>query len=183
MRKLFSVKRLNLFIVLGLIVWNLYMWASVLQAAAVPYVVAPVRDPEIDALFERINAGTHHGETWQVTMTELEAEQTITWYLDRYPQIPFAHPRVKMTPNSLGVEGDATIAGLRIHGGGKVHVNLVDGLPVIQILEISVPLPDPIRQALEKEMQAQLRRAEGLPVRFTSAEWGDGVVVVRGVIR
>jgi hypothetical protein len=29
----------------------------------------------------------------------------------------------------------------------------------------------------------QLRRAELLPVRFTSAEWSQGQVVVRGTIR
>ena len=42
---------------------------------------------------------------------------------------------------------------------------------------------EPIRAALENEIQVQLRRADDLPVRFTSAEWGQGVVVVRGVIR
>jgi hypothetical protein len=29
----------------------------------------------------------------------------------------------------------------------------------------------------------QLRRADLLPVRFISAKWGEGEVVVRGVIR
>ncbi len=183
MKNLFGGKRLNFVIAIGLVVWNLYLWTSVLLAASAPYVVAPIRDPEIDALFERIDEGTHHGETWQVTLTELEAEQTITWYLQRYPQIPFAHPRVKITPDYVSGEGDATIAGLRIHGGGKVRITLANGLPVVQIVELSVPLPDPIRKSLENEIQAQLRRAEGLPVRFTSAEWGQGVVVVRGIIR
>ncbi len=183
MKNLLTGKRVNLAIALGLIVWNLYMWTSLLLAAPAPYVGAPIRDPELDALFQRIDAGTHSGETWQVTMTDLEAEQTITWYLNRYPQIPFAHPRVKITPDYVSAEGDATIAGLRIHGGGKIRITLANGLPVVQILELSVPLPGPIRQSLEDEIQAQLRRAEGLPVRFTSAEWGQGYVVVRGVIR
>jgi hypothetical protein len=81
-------------------------------------------------------------------------------------------------------EGDATIAGLRVHVGAKVHVALSeDGLPVVRILQLSLPLPGPIRQAIEDEIQVQLRRAELLPVRFRSAEWGDGVVVVQGVIR
>jgi hypothetical protein len=40
-----------------------------------------------------------------------------------------------------------------------------------------------MKDAIESEIQRQLRRAELLPVRFTSAEWGDGVVVVRGVIK
>jgi hypothetical protein len=60
---------------------------------------------------------------------------------------------------------------------------LKDGLPVVKILEMNLPLPASIRNAIEREIQVQLRRADLLPVRFTSAEWGDGVVIVEGVIR
>ena len=176
-------KRSNLWIAAVLILANSYAWANVLLSTSAPHVVEAIRDPEIVTLLEYIQSGGHSGETWQVTLTELEAEQTITWYLQRYPQIPFAHPRVKMTPDYISGEGDATIAGLRVHVGGKAHVTLKDGLPVVQILDLSLPLPAPIRNALEDEMRVQLRRADALPVRFTSAEWGNGVVVVRGVIR
>ena len=181
--RIFSPGKLNLWIAVALVVANLYAWTSTLLAASAPYVVAPIRAPQVVALLERIDAGSHSGETWQVTLTELEAEQTITWYLQRYPQIPFAHPRVKITPDYVSGEGDATIAGLRVHVGGKARVTLANGLPVVQILDLSLPLPAPIRQALENEIQVQLRRADQLAVRFTSAEWGNGVVVVRGVIR
>lgn len=177
------LNRLNVWIAVALIAANLYMWTSTLLSAAAPYEVAPVRAPEVVALLERIDSGKHSGEAWQVTMTELEAEQTITWYLKRYPQIPFAHPRVKITPESVSGEGDATIAGLRVHVGGKARVTLANGLPVVQILDLSLPVPAPIRKALEDEIQVQLRRADALSVRFISAEWGQGVVVVRGVIR
>jgi hypothetical protein len=118
-----------------------------------------------------------------VTLTKLEAEQTITWYLKRYPQIPFAHPHVEITPDYVFGEGDAFVAGLRVHVSGKARVTLANGLPVVKILDLSLPLPGPIRQAIEDEIQVQLRRAELLPVRFTEAQWGDGVVVVKGVIR
>jgi hypothetical protein len=173
----------NFWIAAALILANLYTWADILLAAPAPYVVDPIRDPEIVALLGYIQEGTHSGESWQVTLTELEAEQTITWYLKRYPQIPFEHPRVRITPGYVAGEGDATIGGLRVHVGGKARITLADGLPVVQILELSLPVPGPIRQAIENEIQAQLRRAEALPVRFTSAEWRDGEVVVRGVIR
>lgn len=173
----------NFWIAAALIAVNLYVWVDALLAAPAPYTVAPLRDPEVVELLTYIDSGQHSGESWQVTLTELEAEQTITWYLQRYPQIPFAHPRVKITPDYVSGEGDATIAGLRIHIGGKARVTLSNGLPVVQILELNVPLPPPIRRALEDEIQVQLRRAEALPVRFTSAEWGQGAVVVRGVIR
>ncbi|RME43044.1 MAG: hypothetical protein D6796_13580 [Caldilineae bacterium] len=177
------MKRINLFAAVVLLVANLFAWANALQSATAPYVVEAVRDPEIVALLDYIRSGEHSGEAWEVTLTEREAEQTITWYLQRYPQIPFEHPRVTITPDYVAGEGDATIAGLRMHVSGRARITLKDGLPVVEILDLSLPFPRPIRQALEAEIQRQLRRADLLPVRFTAAEWGDGVVVVRGVIR
>ena len=181
--KYIRLNRLNFWIATALVIANLLAWAGLLLAAPAPYIVDPVRDPEIVTLLDYIRSGDHSGETWQVTLTELEAEQTITWYLHRYPQIPFEHPKVEITPNYVAGEGDATIAGLRVHVGGKARITLIEGLPVIEILELSLPLPGPIRQAIENEIQLQLRRADLLPVRFTSAEWREGEVVVRGVIR
>jgi len=177
------MKRIDLFAAGILLVANLFAWANVLQSQAAPYVVEAVRDPEIVALLDYIRSGEHSGETWEVTLTELEAEQTITWYLQRYPQIPFEHPRVTITPHYVAGEGDATVAGLRVHVSGRARITLKDGLPAVEILDLNLPFPRPIREALEAEIQQQLRRADRLPVRFTAAEWGDGVVVVRGVIR
>jgi hypothetical protein len=182
-RPVIFTKRTNVWIAATLILANLYAWANVLLAAPRPHVVAAIRDPEIVTLLEYIQSGGHSGETWQVTLTELEAEQTLTWYLQRYPQIPFAHPHVRITPDYVGGEGDATIAGLRVHVGGKARVTLSNGLPVVKILDLSLPIPGPLRHALEDELQVQLKRAELLPVRFTSAEWGNGVVVVFGTVR
>lgn len=181
--RLIRHRPLNFWIAGVLITANLFMWAGVLLAAPEPYVVAPIRDAEVVRLLDYIRSGDHSGETWEVTLTELEAEQTITWYLHRYPQIPFAHPQVKITPDYVAGEGDATIAGLRVHVGGKARITLDNGLPIVDILELSLPLPGPIREAIEAEIQFQLQRAELLPVRFNSAEWREGEVVVRGVIR
>jgi len=175
--------RLNFWVALGLILANLFVWARLLLAVTNPHVVEPIMDPEVRALLDYIRSGEHSGETWEVTLTELEAEQTITWYLNRYPQIPFAYPQVDITPDSVSGEGDVLITGLHIHVSGEARVTLKDGLPVVEILDLSLPLPASMKDAIEREVQVQLRRAERLPVRFTSAEWEDGVVVVKGVIR
>jgi len=175
--------RLNIWVAAILIGTNLFTWAGLLLTTPEPYVVDPIRDPEVVALLAYIRSGDHSGESWEVTLTELEAEQTITWYLHRYPQIPFAHPRIEITPDYVAGEGDATIAGLRVHVGGKARISLQEGLPVVEILELSLPLPGPIRQAIEVEIQRQLQRADRLPVRFSSAVWQEGEVTVRGVIR
>jgi hypothetical protein len=176
-------RRINIVVAIGLLAANLFTWVRLAQDAQAPYVVEGLRDPEVVALLEYIYSGEHSGETWEVTLTELEAEQTITWYLQRYPQIPFAHPQVEITPDYIAGEGDATVTGLRVHVGGKANITLEDSLPVVDILSLSLPLPAAIREAIEREIQVQLQRAELLPVRFTSAEWGQGEVTVRGVIR
>jgi len=173
----------NFWFAFTLVTANLFAFVATLFAAGTAYVVDPVRDPEIVTLLDYIDSGDHSGEPWEVTLTELEAEQTITWYLERYPQIPFEHPRVEITPHYVAGEGEATLAGLRVHVGGKARITLEDGLPVVDILESSLPVPGPIREVLEAEIQRQLQRADGLPVRFTEVEWDNGQVVVRGIIR
>jgi len=182
-KKLISSSKSNTFIALALLIVNLFAWVNVLQSQSAPHVVEAARDPEIVTLLEYIRSGDHSGEEWEVTLTELEAEQTITWYLQHNPRIPFSHPQIEITPDYVAGEGDAVIAGLRVHVGGKARITLEDGLPVVEILALSLPVPGPIREALEAEIQHQLQRADLLPVRFTSAEWGEGEVVVRGVIR
>ena len=149
----------NFWFVTGLILANIFAWIFLFLQISEPYVVEAVRDQEVIALLEHIRSGDHSGESWQVTLTELEAEQTITWYLRRYPQIPFAHPQVEITPDYIAGEGDVTLSGLRIHVGGKARITLENGLPVVDILDLSLPLPGPLREAIEREIQAQLRRA------------------------
>ncbi len=175
--------RLNLFIALGLIFANLFTWGRILLAATNPHIVEPVMDPEVRALLDYIRSGEHSGETWEVSLTELEAEQTIMWYLNRYPKIPFAYPEVHITPDSVSGEGDVIITGLHFHVSGEARVTLENGLPVVELLDLNLPLPGSMKDAIESEIQVQLKRAEYLPVRFTSAEWGDGVVTVKGVIK
>ena len=185
MKTLSIIRRfgLNFWIAIALVAANLFIWARLLTTAQEPYIVEAIRDPEVVALLEYIRSGEHSGESWEVTLTELETEQTVTWYLQRYPQIPFAHPRVEIRPGYIAGEGDATITGLRVHVGGKARITLEDGLPMVEILELSIPLPAAIREAIGREIQGQLRRAEFLPVRFASADWRHGEVIVRGVIR
>src|SRR5436305_11866068 len=79
---------INLWIIAALVGANLYLWTGTLLAAQAPYVVAPLRAPQVVELLDRISSGQHAGETWEVALTDREAEQTITWYLERYPEIP-----------------------------------------------------------------------------------------------
>jgi hypothetical protein len=72
---------------------------------------------------------------------------------------------------------------LRVHVGGKARITLEDGIPIVEILALSLPLPGTIKEAIEAEIQRQIRRADLLPVRFTEAKWSEGEVVVTGTIK
>ena len=173
----------NIFIGALFIAANLAAVAQVIDSLKPPHIVEPIKAPEVDQLLTHIISGKHSGETWQVTMTDLEAEQTMTWYLKKYPQIPFAYPEVHIKPDSVSGEGDVIVGGLRIHVGAIVNVTLKNGLPVVKIISLTLPFPKSVQDQVEQEIQHQLGRAAELPVRFTSAEWGDGKVVVKGTIR
>ena len=99
-----------------------------------------------------------------------------------FTKLPAVEETIEVVSYVAG-EGDATIAGLRVHVGGKARVTLREGLPQVEILELSLPVPGPIRNAIEQEIQRQLRRADLLPVRFLTAEWHDGYVLVKGIIK
>jgi hypothetical protein len=169
--------------ILFLLVNGVAFSGALMSALQPPHTVEPIKDAEVDQLLTYISSGKHSGESWQVTMSDLEAEQTMTWYLKKYPQIPFASPQVHIKPDSVAGEGDVILAGLRIHVGAKVNVTLKDGLPVVKIISLTLPFPKSVQDQVEQEIQHQLGRAALLPVRFTSADWGDGVVVVKGTIR
>lgn len=174
----------NWFIAGMLIIVNgVVLSGALISALKPPHTVEPIKDAEVDQLLTYIASGKHSGESWQVTMTDLEAEQTITWYLKKYPQIPFAYPEVHIKRDYVSGEGDVILGGLRIHVGAKVNVTLKDGLPVVKIISLTLPFPKSVQDQVEQEIQRQLGRAALLPVRFTSADWSDGKVVVKGTIR
>lgn len=179
----FSNKRIDSLVITILVMTNLIAWAFLINSKKPVHTVDGIRDDEVVELLELIGSGDHSGEEWTVTLNKKEAEQTITWYLERYPQIPFAHPEIEITPDYIEGQGDAVIAGFQVHVGGKARIELQDGLPIVQILELSIPIPKSMRDALENEITHQLKRANELPVRFTSAEWKDGEVVVKGYVR
>ena len=106
--------------VLFLLVNSVAFSGALISALQPPHTVEPIKDAEVDRLLTYIASGKHSGESWQVTMTDLEAEQTMTWYLKKYPQIPFASPQVHIKPDSVAGEGDVILAGLRIHVGAAL---------------------------------------------------------------
>jgi hypothetical protein len=180
------LRNLNLWIVLALLAANGLAWALTFTAGEPAHVVEPKLDPDLADLRERLLEGTHHGEPFEATITNLEAEQTITWYLDRYPSVPFRHPRVMIHPDGIEVWGEAHVAGLRVGLEGQANIVLHEGVPVTTVEHLGmagVSIPNFVRHRIQVEIDQQLTLAHDLPVVIETLELHEGQVTVSGTIR
>ena len=181
-----SLRNLNLWIVVALLAANGLAWALTFTARAPAYVVEPKLDPDLADLRERLIEGTHHGESFEATVTNLEAEQTITWYLERHPNVPFRYPRVAIHPDGIEVWGEAHVAGLRVGLEGRANIVLRDGVPITTVEHLGmagVSIPNFVRRRIQAEIDKQLALAHDLPVILETFELQEGQVTANGTIR
>jgi len=181
-----SLRNLNLWIVVALLAANGLAWALTFTARRPAHVVEPKLDPDLADLRERLIEGTHHGEPFEATITNLEAEQTITWYLERHPNVPFRYPRVAIHPNGIEVWGEAHVAGLRVGLEGRANIVLRDGVPITTVEHLGlagVSIPNFVRRRIQAEIDQQLALAHDLPVIIETFELQEGQVTMSGTIR
>lgn len=181
-----SLRNLNLWIVVALLAANGLAWALTFGARRPAHVVEPKLDPDLADLRERLIKGTHHSEPFEATITNLEAEQTITWYLERHPNVPFRYPRVAIHPDGIEVWGEAHVAGLRVGLEGRANIVLRDGVPITSVEHLGmagVSIPDFVRRRIQVEIDQQLALAHDLPVIIETFELQEGQVVTSGTIR
>jgi hypothetical protein len=181
-----SLRNVNLWIVVALLAANGLAWALTFTVSEPAHVVEPRLDPDLADLRERLIEGTHHGESFEATVTNLEAEQTITWYLDRHPNVPFRYPRVAIHSNGIEVWGEAHVAGLRVSLEGRANIVLRDGVPITTVEHLGmagVSIPNFVRHRVQAEIDQQLALAHDLPVVIETFELQEGQVTVSGTIR
>jgi hypothetical protein len=149
--------------------------------------VEPRLSPQLAALREKLRAGTHQGESFEVTANNRELEEAIAWYVERRPRIPFRNPQVLIHPGGVEARGEAHLGKLHIRVGGEASISLEENLPVVTVerLEVGkVGLPGPVRSQVQAEVDKQLNvRREDLPAIIEGLELEDGQVTVRGIIR
>ena len=109
-------QRASLLFALVLIVANGGAWLYALAPEGPAVVVDPQLEPDLADLRQRLIEGGHNGEPFSVEVTDLEAAQTIAWYLARHPRIPFRDPQVAIAPGGVTATGAAlkaiqTVAG------------------------------------------------------------------------
>jgi hypothetical protein len=181
-----ALKRPNLWIVALLLIANGLAWASALAPGEVR-IIEPRLEPDLAALRERLIEGGHSGEPFTVVVTNQEAEETIAWYLDRHPRVPFANPHVEIHPHVIDARGEANVAGLRVGLHGRAQIVLQDGVPVVTVKDLGMAglsVPGFVRQRIQQEVDAQLDLdPQQFPVIITRFELTEGQAIVEGTIR
>jgi hypothetical protein len=114
-------------------------------------------------------------------------EESIAWYLEGRPNVPFTNPRIEIHPDVVEAWGEAHLAGLRVGLHGRARVVLRDGMPVVTVEELGMAglmVPEPIRQRIQQELDAQLDfSGQTWPVVITRFELQEGQAVIEGTIR
>jgi len=176
----------NLWIVILLLAANGAAWTFALTPQTTR-VVEPRLEPDLADLRQKLIEGGHSGERFTIVITDQETEETIAWYLQGHPDVPFANPRVQIHPGYVEAWGEARLAGLRIDLHGRARVELRDEKPVVIIEELGLAglvVPDAVRQRIQQELDAQFDLGDQqLPVILTRFELQEGQAVIEGTIR
>jgi hypothetical protein len=150
-------------------------------------VVEPRLSPQLTELKERLDAGTHHGQPFEVTLTNREFGEAVAWYLQRLPDAPFDNPQVSIDPDAIEARVETRLGKKRLPVTARTWLFVQEGRPLVTVegLEFgSATLPDSILFLVEDQLNKNLAIREGdLPVILDDVELEEGQLTVRGKIR
>jgi hypothetical protein len=177
----------NFWIALGLLAANALAWLSAPPGWELVE-VEPRMAPEIAAIRDKVQAGGASGESFSVVITNQQAAETIAWYLDKRPGVPFSHPWVEFEPGGVVTgRGLAHVLGLQTPVQGEVKVELRDGVPIFTVQDLGVAgvmapgfVVDTIRSEFESRVDFE---RNPLAVEITRLELGPGTATLEGVIK
>lgn len=177
----------HLYVALVLTVAAVLAWGSALRPAGPLYQAQPVLESDLADLRNRLIEGGHSGERFELRITDQEAAETIAWFLDRHPEVPFRHPRIAFHPGEIEAWGVATVLGLEVSIHGRATMHLEDGVPIVRLTELGVagaPVPGFVLRAIQDAVYQQVDLSNRpLPVVFTALEIREGEMWAEGVIR
>lgn len=177
---------LNFWFAFLLLLANGAAWSYALSPQGPVSAVEAHLEPDLAALRERLIEGGHGGEPFRVEVTNQEAAESIAWYLQRHPNIPFGEPQVFITPGGILARGVAQIAGLRVGLTGSADLELRDGVPYVTLVNLDVAgvaVPGFVQARIQDEIDAQFALAQDLPVQIDEWLLEEGTAMVRGTIR
>lgn len=179
----FLNRRKNILIALLLLIANGLAWFSV--ASRVELVqAAPILHPEIAKIREHWRAGDAIGETFSVVVTDQMAMETVAWFIEPRPNLPFSHPQIEIHPDGVTGGGLVYFMGLRTPVFGRATIYLQDGKPQGDIEEVGMAGAKAPAFVLEAIKQGQVVYEQmSLPIEVTTLELREGEVLVEGVYR
>lgn len=181
-----TLKSLSFWFALVLLAANGAAWAYALAPQGPAVEVQGRLEPGLADLRDRLIEGGHSGEPFKLEITDQEAAETIAWYLERHPRIPFDEPQVFITVQGVAAKGVAEIAGLRVALTGRAHIVLHDGVPSVTLRDLDVAgvaVPGFVRERIQAEIDAQFSLAQDLPVLIEAFVLEEGKATVQGTIR
>ncbi len=177
----------HFYIALVLTVAAALAWGSALRPTVPLYQAQPILESGLADLRNRLIEGGHSGERFELRITDQEAAETIAWFLDRHPEVPFRYPRIAFHPGEIEAWGMATVLGLELSIHGRATMHLESGVPIVRLTELGVagaPVPGFVLQAIQDAVYQQVDLSNRpLPVVFTALEIGEGEMWAEGVIR
>ncbi len=177
---------LNFWIALVLLAANGAAWVYALAPAGPAVQVDPRLELDMAALRQKLNEGGHGGEPFTVEVTDQEAAETIAWYLEAHPNVPFRDPQVFIRPDGVTAEGVAELLGLRIGLSGRAAIRLRDGVPLVTLEDLhlaGVAVPGFVRDRIQAEVDAQFSLAQNLPLIIDDIKLEKGRATISGKIR
>lgn len=87
----------------------------------------PRLSPSLSEPWEKIRAGTHHGEFFEVTVTEWEMEDAVAGFLEGRPEILFRKPQVSVDLNGVEARGLVHLGALKLPVSGRANITVQSG--------------------------------------------------------
>jgi hypothetical protein len=183
MKPLPFLRSKNVWIALLLLLMNGWAWLA--TAGRVTLVAAaPVLHPEIAAIRAHWQARDAVGESFSLLVTNQTAAETIAWFIEPRPNLPFSHPQVEIHPGYVVGGGLIYVMGLRLPIYGRATVRLVDGKPEGTLEELKVSGASTPQFVLDAIARAQaVYDALDLPIEITRLELRQGEALIEGVYR
>jgi hypothetical protein len=181
------LKRIDVVIVLTLLIANGLAWAAALASSGPSYIAEPVLEPSLADLRDRLIEGGHSGEQLELHITGREAAESIAWFIDRHPEIPFRNPRIAIHPGVIEAWGEVELLGLKLSIHGWATMVLEDNVPIITLTDLEVagaPVPGFVLEAIQDAIYEQVDLSNRqLPVIFETLELREGEAVAGLTIR
>ncbi|HSH05540.1 MAG TPA: hypothetical protein VLL52_23695 [Anaerolineae bacterium] len=169
-----------LLLLLGL---NSYGWfITSLQPNRQLTAVDPILPDSIATIRNQWWSGDYVGQNFTITVSEQMAAETVTWLLNRHPDLPFSHPQLTIRADNT-VKGEAYLhmMGTQLIVGGQATIYLQDGKPMATITHLWLndsPAPQFMITAVS-QAQTIYDQME-LPITITTLDLNDGHVNING---